>query len=229
MHCLICHDHLSNKMSWTSLLLSSKKPICDTCTESLSKITGPTCPSCSRPQVTTTLCLDCMKWNDHPVWKQQLDKNISIYSYTDFMKEVLAAFKFRGDAELVTIFHKEFMDMYQRRYEKEKLDYAVPIPLSMERLYDRGFNQSQLLANCLPLPQVDILKRIHLEKQSKKTRQQRIAAENMFSIKDPALIRDKKVLLVDDLYTTGTTLRHAAKVLNENGAKLVFSLTLIRS
>nr|WP_231597665.1 phosphoribosyltransferase family protein [Bacillus sp. SA1-12] len=58
---------------------------------------------------------------------------------------------------------------------------------------------------------------------------ERLAAENVFSYASSSKIEDKQILLVDDIYTTGSTLRNAAKLLVDNGAKTVFSLTLIRS
>ncbi|WP_331435273.1 phosphoribosyltransferase family protein [Bacillus sp. SA1-12] len=77
--------------------------------------------------------------------------------------------------------------------------------------------------------QQELLWRTHHEKQSKKSRMERLAAENVFSYASSSKIEDKQILLVDDIYTTGSTLRNAAKLLVDNGAKTVFSLTLIRS
>ncbi|UHA61565.1 ComF family protein [Metabacillus litoralis] len=145
------------------------------------------------------------------------------------MKELLATFKFRGDAALVEVFHNDFLACYKTNLVKEKIDFTIPIPLSPERLYERGFNQAKLLATFLPLAQIDILTRTHHEKQSKKSRQERLTASNMFSVEDSSKIMNKKILLIDDIYTTGSTLRHAAKVLKDNGAASVSSLTLIRS
>src|SRR5690606_12881635 len=97
--------------------------------------------------------------------------------------------------------------------------------LSKERLMERGFKQAKMLADFLPIEMVEPLSRVHGEKQSKKTRQERMIAENPFFIKETI---NKKVILVDDIYTTGTTLRHAATLLKEHGCPEVYSLTLIR-
>ncbi|MCM3162350.1 hypothetical protein M3607_12875 [Metabacillus litoralis] len=145
------------------------------------------------------------------------------------MKELLATFKFRGDAALVEVFQNEFLASYKAHYLQKKLDFGIPIPLSLERLYERGFNQAKLLADYIPLAPSDALSRIHHEKQSKKSRHERLTASNVFSVTDSSKIRNKKILLIDDIYTTGSTLRHASKVLKDNGAASVSSLTLIRS
>src|SRR5690625_7257700 len=85
--------------------------------------------------------------------------------------------------------------------------WTVPIPLRVERLLERGFNQAKILAACLPAENKDILTRIHREKQSKKTRSERISANKPFA--DTKRL-NKTFILVDDIYTTRTTLRHAA-------------------
>lgn len=145
------------------------------------------------------------------------------------MKDVLSTFKFRGDAALVTIFKQTFVGSYKKHLSSQQFDAVVPIPLSNERLYERGFNQAKLLANFLPLPQLEALQRTHHEKQSKKSRHERLQAAHVFSVDNPSIIENKRILLVDDIYTTGSTIRHAAKQLIQNGASHVSSLTLIRS
>ena len=226
--CLICHEELSQQMSWSSFLLSEPK-VCDECYQSLRKINSPTCPHCFRPQENDHVCQDCLTWENSHHWKNILEQNVSVFEYNDSMKELLATFKFRGDAALVEVFQRDFLASYKTNFINEKIDYTIPIPLSLERLYERGFNQAKLLADFLPLTQTDILTRTHHEKQSKKSRQQRLTASNVFSIVDSSKIMNKKILLIDDIYTTGSTLRHAAKVLKNNGTDSVFSLTLIRS
>ncbi|MGM7721417.1 ComF family protein [Metabacillus sp. Hm71] len=227
--CLICNQKMSAKASWTSLLLLPEEKACDECYQSLKKITGTTCPACCRPQEAETLCNDCKKWEDDPQWKNILQRNVSVFEYNDAMKEILSTFKFRGDASLVEVFQKDISACYRDDISTLQIDFAVPIPLSKERLYERGFNQAKLLADLLPLPQQELLQRTHHEKQSKKSRLERLSAANVFSYAASSKIEHKTILLVDDIYTTGSTLRNAAKLLIQNGAKSVFSLTLIRS
>lgn len=193
------------------------------------KINNPTCPSCFRPQSNHDICSDCQSWGNDPRWKGVLERNVSVYEYNDAMKDILSTFKFRGDAALAAVFEKEFKTSYKANFKTIKLDATIPIPLSPERLYERGFNQAKLLADFLPLPQLDILERTHHEKQSKKSRQERLTSSNVFSISDRSIIEGKNILLIDDIYTTGTTLRHAAKRLKDFGATSIYSLTLIRS
>lgn len=210
-------------------MLSTETTTCSSCYQSLVKINDPVCPSCFRLQSNQDLCPDCQSWENDPNWKGILQRNVSVYEYNDAMKDVLSIYKFRGDAALAAVFQKDFQTSFKENFHMKTIDAAIPIPLSPERLYERGFNQAKLLANLLPLPQLEILQRTHHEKQSKKSRQERLSSSNVFSITDHSIIEEKNLLLIDDIYTTGTTLRHAAKRLKENGAASVSSLTLIRS
>ncbi|WP_353737005.1 phosphoribosyltransferase family protein [Bacillus sp. CMF12] len=106
-------------------------------------------------------------------------------------------------------------------------DFLVPIPLSSERLYERGFNQSSALIHEAGFTVTELLSRIHSEKQSKKSRQERIHLHQVFQPLNVD-IEDKIILLIDDIYTTGSTLYHAAKVLKAGGAESISSITLAR-
>ena len=102
----------------------------------------------------------------------------------------------------------------------------MPIPLSVVRHRERGFNQAEMLTAFLDRKSVALLQRKDGEKQSKKSRQDRIFAENPFRMKKTI---NKPVILVDDIYTTGATLRHAANVLKQQGCPKVCAFTLIRA
>lgn len=112
----------------------------------------------------------------------------------------------------------------------------VPIPLHKKRLKERGYNQSELLAqhlsDKLKIPvRADVLyKNRHTETQvTLKDRQKRL--KNLigaFSVKNPEQIDGKKIILVDDVTTTGATIREASGVLKNSGATRVIALTLAR-
>jgi competence protein ComFC len=170
------------------------------------------------------LCNDCVRWEQDPEWSGHLEKNVSLFQYNDFLKEVIARFKFRGDYIIAKIFAEQI------KLELSQLDYdlLVPIPLSEERLYERGFNQAEALLTESGFTSTLLLTRIHSEKQSKKSRTERIHVPQVFQVsKDPG-VNGKTILLVDDIYTTGSTLRHAAKLLKGAGAARIQSLTLAR-
>ncbi|WP_191557272.1 ComF family protein [Metabacillus idriensis] len=227
-NCLICHAELEKAVSWRSVFFLDEQETacCSDCSSKFSLIEGAVCPMCDRPQSDANPCYDCERWQADPVFGSVLAGNRSVYQYNEFMKEVIARYKYRGDAQLADLFSEPLRNIFSKHFSKDYL--LVPIPLSKERLYERGFNQARLLADLLNAPIHEPLMRIHLEKQSKKTRTERLQTENVFFIDDATAIHGKKLLLIDDIYTTGTTIRHAAKLLIVHGAESVSSLTLVR-
>jgi competence protein ComFC len=191
-------------------------------------VTGILCKKCGRQQISDELCPDCEKWEADLVTRGLLTKNRSVFLYTEDMKEALARFKFRGDIELVYAFESAFLSTFKAAYPKHSCS-LVPLPLSEERMKERGFNQSELLASLINLPIIHPLIRNTNEKQSKKSRYERLSQEDIFST-DRHSVLGKDLILIDDLYTTGSTLHQAAYCLKKiGGANSISSFTLIRS
>lgn len=228
-YCVICHERIVSKIGWSDIF-SQEMPsiICETCQEKFEMLSGELCEKCSRPLEAPfqngKLCLDCFRWEEDIEWKGLLDKNESLFRYNDFMKEVMARFKFRGDYILIHV----FQELVKIKLRSFNADLFIPIPLSNERLYERGFNQAEaIIVHSGRIPST-LLLRHHSEKQSKKTRLERIKFSQVFQTHAEINLEGKKIVLVDDIYTTGSTLRHAAKLLKENGAAKVYSVTLAR-
>lgn len=199
--------------------------ICKLCNHLLPVISGSRCLRCSR-RSDVPKCIDCLQWEKFP-GKDTLKCNYSIYQYNEFMQDIITKWKYRGDYELGYIFKNACRTHFRKMMQTTaKTHLAIPIPLSVERQVERGFNQAEMLAQFLPIPKAAYLQRVTSEKQAKKTRSERMESANPFRLKKPI---NKPVILVDDIYTTGTTLRHAAKVLIEHGCPEVISFTLIRS
>lgn len=242
MLCLVCNQTISNTTTWNMLFSLSrsqhKSPLCTECTQQLEEISGEQCRLCSRPFSKLAakyrkgdLCNDCFIWEEQPEWSGLLERNLSIFHYNEFLKEVLARFKFRGDHELVNIFASYMRQKFKQISDRKNTPIIIPVPLSPERLYERGFNQAYSLASLLHFPIDDILERVHTEKQSKKKRTERVLADSPFSLRHN-IQRDryanKQLLLIDDIYTTGTTLRQISKVLKPLSPKSICALTLAR-
>ncbi len=232
--CLICIVPLIYTDNWGKLLSLSNSPqLCETCSNKIEKIKGETCIICDRPFSNLApeyrvgnKCTDCTKWHDELRWQDVLIKNRSVYTYNPFLKETISLFKFRGDHAISQIFKQDFQRTFKKHFNKKSI--IVPIPLSDERLYERGFNQAKVIAELLHLPTYELLTRIHIEKQSKKSRSERLQTTNIFHLKNEIHLVGAEIVLIDDIYTTGTTLRHAAELLKKAGALSVSSLTLAR-
>jgi competence protein ComFC len=177
-----------------------------------------------REYMTSDLCLDCSRWERDGEWGGYLSKNISLFHYNEYLKDIIAKYKYRGDYALAEV----FAPFLKERLKDMEFELVTAIPLSHERLKERGFNQGQALADLIGLHTVETLTRIHTEKQSKKSRQERISLPQVFQVMQSDLLEHKSILIIDDIYTTGTTLRHAAKALITAGAKEVSSITLAR-
>ncbi|MET3697658.1 competence protein ComFC [Bacillus oleivorans] len=230
--CLFCHQKRQTEASWTALVYGDHSVLCGDCEEKLEPLSGELCATCSRPLAMLApayrkghICYDCFRWEEDPEWKGVLRINESLFLYNEFLKEIISQYKFRGDYALANIFKRGI----NLKIKQLKPDLIVPIPLSKERLQERGFNQAEgILIEAGGLTFSSLLTRQHSEKQSKKARDERLLQENIFQWSSDQSITDKSVLILDDIYTTGATIRHAAKILKYYGAKEVLSLTIAR-
>ena len=112
----------------------------------------------------------------------------------------------------------------------------IPVPLHAERERERGFNQAVLLArelarlSHLPLDEHSVVRRVHTERHraGMDARARRESVADVFAVRHPKLVTGQRVLLVDDVFTTGATVSACAAVLREAGTQDVFVLTLAR-
>lgn len=156
---------------------------------------------------------------------------MSPFEYTGGMRRAILDFKFkncRAYAPLLADMMREYLDSYDIWAE---FDYIIPVPLHESRLKERGYNQAELLAahvsEYLKIPmRTDILFRIRATKrQSSLKRIDRVLnVKGAFEcVKD---LSDKKILLFDDICTTGNTLLSCASELEKAGAQTICALTL---
>jgi competence protein ComFC len=234
-YCLYCHQSYTETWSWAAFFgLNAEPLLCQSCTGKLELIKGDICRNCGRsfslfPEQYRQgdSCYDCIRWEEDEEWAGVLQQNRSLYVYNDFLKDVIAKIKYRGDTELIHAF-KPVMRSEFKHISRNII--LIPIPLSNERHYERGFNQAELIASSFNREVRNLLKRnTHEEKQSKKNRHERMKKkDNPFIVIDKDQIKGHSFLLIDDVYTTGSTLRYAAKVLIKVGAESVSSITLGR-
>ncbi|OXT08732.1 amidophosphoribosyltransferase [Thermoanaerobacterium thermosaccharolyticum] len=198
--------------------------ICDDCESKLPFISGNTCIVCGKPIDTGEKCPDCMEY------EHIFSRSISAFEYDETMKSLIARFKYYKERNL-----SEFFAEYMYKYIKDadiKFDVIVPVPLHRTKLDERGYNQAELLARELSY-RFDIimskpLRRIRNTKsQTEFSREERMKnLKGAFKVVYEDMVKNKIILLVDDVLTTGSTLDECAKVLKEGGAKDVFATTI---
>jgi ComF family protein len=150
-------------------------------------------------------------------------------------------FKYEGKIQLVKPLSNLLLSAFIRFWENNRFDAIVPVPLHAKRFRMRGFNQAYLLVKDwqrmapidVPVPSVvkDVLLRNRLTApQTGLGRKERTAnMKHAFSVAHKSSIIDKKVLLVDDVYTTGATVEACAEVMMRAGVRQVDVLTLARA
>lgn len=217
INCLLCSATLKAEVGWDlKWLFSEERICCSHCLASFEALEGTLCQICSKESV-LSVCADCEHKNHF------LDRNKSLYRYNDFAKEYMKRYKFQGDYVIGAVFQKELKKLLSPNNA-----IVVPIPVSKKRKLERGFNQTAGMLKLAGIPYEEVLARRHAEKQSKKTKRERLEAEQVFYLQTEEKCCQTEIILFDDIYTTGSTLNLAAQKLKESGVEKVTSVTLFR-
>lgn len=163
------------------------------------------------------------------------DAGWALFRYDGTIKEVFHKIKFQKRRDLIRLFAEEIRAFFARRPELGLYDYVAAIPQDSRRRLEREFNQSEVIASYIR----KILKRRGKGLLTKKRltppqsllgREERLLnLQGMFRVPSPARIREKSVLLVDDIFTTGATLEEAARTLKQAGALEIGYFVLART
>ncbi len=158
----------------------------------------------------------------------------SLFLYDGLIKETVFRFKYHGDRLIGLIFVKEMKENLPYIFSCSKYDLILAVPLHPVKLIRRGFNQSQILADGL-LDLFGVEKKTNLlvrviDRGSQIGKSMKEREENVkgaFSV--TGTVKNKSILLIDDVYTTGATVSFCAKALKKAGARFVDVYTLARS
>jgi competence protein ComFC len=212
---------------------SAWSKVCFDCTAKLSPIHAPICEVCFRPMDDhMKVCFDCFQ-----IALKDRVQNVSAVSYTSKTKRVLARFKYLGDEGYAKYIGALMCDVVEKHYTHIPFTLITSVPLHQNRIKERGFNQSQLLAKQigknLGLPTLSLLEKTKASPpQASLSRNARIQSlQDSFVINMDGTQLDfttHTILLVDDVYTTGTTIRECAKILRQAGVQTVYAVTFAR-
>ncbi|MFC2040750.1 ComF family protein [Chloroflexota bacterium] len=201
--------------------------ICYSCQTSLPRIMPPLCPRCGRPQPSGILCSNCVSW------RAEIDGIRSPFRFEGVMRQAIHQLKYRNLRALAPTLAQLLNDYLITNPMPG--DVLVPVPLHRKRLRERGCNQSSLLAtelsklNNLAVVGGCLVRQRHASPQARASnvdeRQRNVAGA--FACCDYRL-RGKRVILIDDVSTSGVTLDACASALKAAGATSVWGLVLAR-
>lgn len=200
--------------------------LCLSCFDKLPRADGPRCDVCWLP-VWSESCRAC---NEH---QQAFTALRSAFRYAEDVRTLVHAFKYRGLTCLSPLLAAPMFDaMLDASFEA---DLIVAVPMTGVRQRQRGYNQASLLARelgrGLDLPVSDALRRRRFAGQQAKSAtadERRRNVEGAFEASKPQMITGARVLVVDDIATTGATLDACARTLLKAGAQEVVAVTLAR-
>ncbi len=187
------------------------------------------------------LCDRCVQRIDHPTLPEANGIFVAADYNDSFAKKTIWLLKYgktkTGAKPLTRLLYARIVQRPSFAAALKKGSWIIiPIPLSKKRLRERGFNQSEIIARNLSdrmsvrmLPNV-LYKKVHTETQvSIKDRKKRLAnLKDTFAVKNAEMIQGKNIILVDDVTTTGATIREAGKTLRMAGAKKVIAMVVAR-
>ena len=221
--------------------------LCNSCLPDYTPVESPICSKCG-------FLFKSREGNDHVCGScLESEKKFGIARagavYDKSVMTMIYRFKYNGKIQLAGPLGRFLFAVFVRNFYVDisvdnRVDFVIPVPLHISRFRKRGFNQAfllvreweKLVSNCNLVPhsfhvEKDILTRTRKTKsQTGLNRKDRMVnIKNAFSIKNPEKVMGKKMLIVDDVYTTGATVNECAKVLLNGGAKSVDVLTLARA
>lgn len=189
------------------------------------------------------ICKDCKELIDYKSVNKidiyndkDFKEHLYIFEYEGIIRQRILDYKFKEKSYL----HKSFAEMILNNEENiefiKKYDVLIPIPIHKDRKKIRGYNQSELIAKDL----VNEIKDIKLENNiiikiknivaqstlNKEERENNI--KDVYKIKNAEKIANKKILLLDDIYTTGSTVNECSRILKEAGCKDVGVITIAK-
>ena len=207
------------------ILKDQRRMICPECEKKLRPIGHPRCYKCGKPIEEGEYCKDCQKHT------HIFDQGRGIFVYDGIMRRSVTRYKYYGCREYGDFYAKAMYRYAWKNLNQWKPDLIVPVPIykSKERL--RGFNQAAYLANRLGcytgIPvDTDLVQKVVKTKSQKKLNamQRRKNLEKAFLVTKN--IRGKDILVIDDVYTTGSTIDAMAGCLRKRGAKNIYFLTV---
>jgi len=211
--------------------------ICPSCQSEFSSIKQDVCLYCKEPSYSGLTHHNCIK-------KLNVDGLLTLFYYNPMLKNIIKNIKYRLAIEVWNEFYRTIKPETIEKlgfYKKLSSDFVIqPVPLTKNKYYERGFNQAKIISDFfqkfLNFPIVNLLIRkqeISAQAQLKNQRLRYLNIKGTFAINNKyknakLCITNKNIILVDDVVTTGATVKEAAMVLKGAGAIKVYVLALAK-
>ncbi len=223
--CEVCKQNLRN-------ITSIDKLVCAQCWSKIKRNVPPFCSSCGRhldkKNISKNICPSCARAKLH------FDRAFSPCMYEGAMRELIHNFKYKNKEHLGGVLSRlltEFIKEYS--LPMKYMDIIVPIPLHAAKMREREFNQAHTLGSFIAeefnihlSPDVLCRHRNTRTQAELEPRHKLDNVKNCFSVNNKMSVKNKNILLIDDVLTTGATSSEAARSLKESGANVVFVLAL---
>ncbi|MSQ15518.1 MAG: ComF family protein [Dehalococcoidia bacterium] len=201
---------------------------CESCLLSQRRPSPPLCRSCGIPIGLGEYCRHCANES------YSFDSVRSCFIYEGAVRDAIMQFKYRGVTDFAPVLGTAMNDTLTQW--SVRADLIMPVPLHTSRFRERGYNQAALLAQVIAqqsgidLDESTLIRDVATPPQAKSRNREerRLQMENTFQCGDPERVVSKRVILVDDVCTTGATLNACAKALKGAGARTAWGLTLAR-
>ncbi len=204
------------------------KLICPACFRELSFVKSPVCKKCGKEIADETLefCEDCM------AHRHTFEYGMALVNYNDVARNSMVKIKYHNKREYLDFYGAALASRYEKTIRRMQVDAIVPIPIHPSRRRKRGFNQAEVLAKIVG-ERLGIPVMPELLVRTKKTLPQKelSATERLKNLSGafaageiPTDIR--RVLLVDDIYTTGSTIEACSRVLRSAGVETIYFVAI---
>lgn len=221
---------LPQTCSACSQIIKSTQHLCETCDGQIRRVQDPCCTRCGLPFIAFSgpmhPCYHCL--TDIPTYNWHR----STVLYRDPVNNLIHKFKYKAQTNLISLFSDWMVSSYGDCLSN--VDYLIPVPLARRRLKKRSFNQSLELARLLSR-QKGIALLVHSLQKIRETptqmglkrKERKKNLKGAFTWQDKKnVIKDKRVLLIDDVFTTGSTLDACAQVLRKQQPKWIGAMTV---
>ncbi|MDO4261772.1 MAG: ComF family protein [Eubacteriales bacterium] len=228
------------KRDWIGLLFPRRCPVCheaveergqlccQVCRLKLPYVRGVFCQKCGKPLLSGAeeYCRDCAK-KPH-----RYRRGRAPFLYDPVMRSSIARFKYGGRREYAAFYAEEILRSCGREIRLWNAQALVPIPLHPSRRRKRGYNQAELLARELSRRTgIPVDERLLLRTKKTKAQKELNDQERLENLKHAFSVRKgrtspERIIIVDDIYTTGSTIDEAAGTLAANGARSVYFLCI---